>query len=59
MREKKPEAIKGAIRASEGMVEVFLLALAYYFVWRQGYDEGIFRHITVVENTSLWAFTLY
>lgn len=42
MREKKPEAIKGAIRVSEGMVEVFLLALAYYFVWRQGYDEGIF-----------------
>ena len=42
MREKKPDGIKSTIRIVEGIVEIFLLALSYYFVWRQGYDEGIF-----------------
>ena len=39
---KKLDGVKGTIRAIEGILEVFLLTVAYYFVWRQGYDQGIF-----------------
>ena len=34
--------MKSTIRTMEGLVEIGLLALLYYVVWRQGYEEGIF-----------------
>lgn len=39
---KKLDGVKGTIRAVEGILEVFLLTVAYYFVWRNGYDDGLF-----------------
>ena len=39
---KKLDGVKGTIRAVEGILEVLLLTIAYYFVWRMGYDEGQF-----------------
>lgn len=39
---KKLDGVKGTIRAVEGILEVFLLTVAYYFVWRNGYDGGLF-----------------
>lgn len=42
MKEKNLVGVKGAIRAAEGIVEVFLLTVSYYLAWRHGYDEGIF-----------------
>ena len=39
---KKLDGVKGTIRAIEGILEVFLLTIAYYFVWRFGYGEGEF-----------------
>ena len=39
---KKLDGVKGTIRAVEGILEVVLLTVAYYFVWRNGYDAGLF-----------------
>ena len=39
---KKLDGVKGTIRAAEGILEVFLLTVAYYFVWRNGYADGLF-----------------
>ena len=36
---KKLDGVKGTIRAAEGILEVLLLTVAYYFVWRNGYGE--------------------
>lgn len=33
---------RGMLRGIEGIIEVFLLSLVYYIVWRLGYDDGIF-----------------
>lgn len=41
-RIKRLDGVKGTIRAIEGILEVFLLTIAYYFVWRNGYDGGLF-----------------
>ena len=38
----KMQGTKSTIRAVEGLIEVALLSVVYYFVWRNGYDEGIF-----------------
>lgn len=39
---KKLDGVKGTIRAIEGILEVLLLTVAYYFVWRIGYGAGLF-----------------
>lgn len=39
---KRLDGVKGTIRAIEGILEVFLLTVAYYFVWRNGYADGLF-----------------
>ena len=39
---KKLDGVKGTLRAIEGILEVFLLTVAYYFVWRNGYGQGVF-----------------
>ena len=39
---KKLDGVKGTIRAVEGILEVLLLTVAYYFVWRIGYGTGVF-----------------
>lgn len=41
-RKKDLHGTKSAIRAFEGLFEVFLLSVLYYFFWRNGYEEGIF-----------------
>lgn len=33
---------RGLLRGVEGVIEVFLLSLVYYIVWRVGYGEGVF-----------------
>ena len=42
--EKKKDfhGIKSMIRGAEGILEVCILALIYYFVWRLGYDSSLF-----------------
>ena len=39
---KRLDGVKGTIRAIEGILEVFLLTVTYYFVWRNGYADGLF-----------------
>lgn len=39
---KNPEGAKSLIRSIEGLLEVCLLILLYYCVWRNGYHAGIF-----------------
>ena len=34
--------IKSLIRGAEGILELCILALIYYFVWRNGYDASLF-----------------
>jgi len=38
----KMQGTKSTIRALEGIIEVALLSIVYYLVWRYGYDEGVF-----------------
>lgn len=42
LKKERLDGVKGAIRAAEGIVEILLLVLAYYLVWRHWYEEGIF-----------------
>lgn len=42
MNSIKLDGVKHTIRSLEGMLEVFLLSLCYYFFWRKGYDDGSF-----------------
>lgn len=42
MNRKKLDGVKHMIRTVEGLLQVGILALCYYLVWRHGYDEGIF-----------------
>lgn len=41
-KKKQLSGVKSLIRAAEGMLEIFILACAYYFVWRQGYEATLF-----------------
>ncbi len=40
MKKTKFDGMKRTIRVSEGFLEVLLLSVAYYFVWRYGYDRS-------------------
>ena len=42
MKRTKLDGMKRTIRNAEGFLEVLLLSVAYYFLWRYGYDEGGF-----------------
>ena len=43
MKKKKDiHGVKSLIRGAEGLFELILLAVAYYLVWRYGYEEGVF-----------------
>lgn len=39
---KNPEGAKSLIRSIEGLAEVSFLTLLYYYIWRNGYVEGVF-----------------
>ena len=41
-KKKNFRGVKNLIRSAEGLLEVALLAIAYYFVWRHGYDSELF-----------------
>ncbi len=41
-KKKQISGVKSLIRTAEGMLEIFILACAYYFVWRQGYEATLF-----------------
>ena len=43
MQQKKSlSGVKALIRSAEGLLEIFLLSVLYYFVWRRGYDPELF-----------------
>lgn len=42
MNRQRLDGAKGTIRALEGCLEVAILTIAYYLVWRNGYPGGIF-----------------
>ena len=42
MKNNKLNGMKRTIRSIEGFLEVLLLSVAYYFVWRMGYEKGVF-----------------
>ncbi len=42
MKTKRLNGVKHTIRAAEGLVEIGILTLAYYLVFRYGYDAGTF-----------------
>ena len=39
---KDLQGVKSTLRTVEGLLEIGLLALLYYVVWRQGYEKGVF-----------------
>ena len=41
-KKKQISGIKSLLRGLDGLLEVLLLALAYYFIWRKGYDGELF-----------------
>lgn len=41
-KKKQLSGVKSLIRTAEGLLEIFILACAYYFVWRQGYEATLF-----------------
>ena len=41
-RKRNINGIKGLIRSLEGILEIILLTLLYYYVWRHGYDQEAF-----------------
>lgn len=41
-KKKQLSGVKSLIRSMEGILEIFLLALTYYFVWRYGYEAEPF-----------------
>jgi len=41
-KKKDYHGIKSVIRGIEGIIEVCILTLVYYFVWRGGYDSTLF-----------------
>ncbi len=41
-KRKQVSGIKSLIRSLEGFLEILILAIAYYVMWRRGYDNGIF-----------------
>lgn len=40
MKKTKFDGMKRTIRVTEGFLEVLLLSVAYYIVWRSGYERG-------------------
>ena len=42
MKRTRLDGMKRTIRNAEGFFEVLLLSVAYYFVWRFGYERGVF-----------------
>ena len=41
-KKKSPHGVKSLIRAAEGVLEVVIMTVLYYFVFRQGYDGALF-----------------
>jgi hypothetical protein len=41
-KRKQISGVKSLIRSAEGTLEILLLAIAYYFVWRYGYEAQLF-----------------
>lgn len=41
-KRKNINGVKSLIRALEGTVELLVLAVAYYLIWRHGYEDGLF-----------------
>ncbi len=41
-RKKKISGVKSLLRSLEAILEVTVLALIYYFIWRSGYDATLF-----------------
>ena len=41
-KKKQVSGVKSLIRSLEGIFEILLLAVAYYLVWRHGYDAELF-----------------
>ncbi len=41
-KRKDLHGVKSLIRALEGAVELLVLAVAYYLIWRHGYEDGLF-----------------
>lgn len=41
-KKKNFRGVKSLIRSAEGLLEIALLAIAYYFVWRHGYSSDLF-----------------
>ena len=41
-KRKQISGVKSLIRSAEGTLEILLLAIAYYFVWRNGYEAQLF-----------------
>ena len=39
---KQPAGVKSLIRTMEGLLEILVLAVIYYLVWRRGYDPELF-----------------
>jgi exopolysaccharide biosynthesis polyprenyl glycosylphosphotransferase len=42
MNRNRLDGAKGTIRALEGLLEVSVLMIVYYILWRRGYDRGVF-----------------
>ncbi len=55
MNKRNLDGIKGTIRSAEGFLEIALLTLAYYFIWRYAYAPGTFPTLQIASQVILVA----
>lgn len=53
------EDTKGFVRVAETLLEVLILTLLYYFVWKQGYDLSYFAYKGKYVLMGVYALLLY
>ena len=42
IKKRNLDGVKSTIRGIEGIIEIAIVTLIYYYVWRHGYEEGTF-----------------
>ena len=42
MKKTKLDGLKGVLRTLSAAVELLMLAFVYYYIWRNGYEPGVF-----------------
>ena len=53
------EDTKGFVRAAETLLEVLVMTLLYYFVWRQEYSNGLYAYMGKYVLMGIYGILMY